>query len=97
MRAMFARSASGADASTVLEQLGQRETVLNANELAEELTTIATRMRALGVVRLKTEKVEIELGPMQPQPVKAERVLTDQDFMFAATDGIEDPADGEAG
>lgn len=67
----------------------------NAAELAAELTTIATKMRELGVVRLRTPDVEIELGALAPIAPKGKQP-TDTDFLFAATEGIADDED-EAG
>ena len=61
----------------------------NAPELAAELRTIATAMRELGVVRLKTEKVEIELGAPPPlPPANTKREMTDMEFALAATEGF---------
>lgn len=59
----------------------------NAVELAAELSVIATKMRELGVVRLKTPDVEVELGALAALPPKG-RELSDDDYMFAATEGI---------
>jgi len=71
--------------------------VTNAAELATELQTIATKMRELGVVRLKTPDVEIELGALVVPPTKPARELTDNDFMFAATEGVALDDESEAG
>jgi len=64
----------------------------NAPELAAELRTIATAMRELGVVRLKTPDVEIELGALAPVAPKGKQ-LDDKDYMFAATEGIAEEGD----
>lgn len=65
-----------------------------AAELATEIMVIAAAMRAHGVTKLKTEKVEIELGALPLAPQKPKREFTDAEYAVAATEGL--PLDDEA-